>query len=154
MLTSSGGMGLMWYSVQMFDDFVLDLEYMCHAPNTNSGIFIRVPEALVNNDYIYKSFEIQINDADTLTKHTTGAVYDAEPAKLNVQNPTGEWNHFRITFRGDIIKVELNGQLINNWKAEPRGKIKSFSDEGYIGIQNHDSDAKVSFRNIFVKKLK
>jgi sugar phosphate isomerase/epimerase len=153
-LTSSGGMGLMWYSVQMYDDFILDLDFKCHSPNTNSGVFLRVPDLLVNNDYIYKSFEIQIADDDTLTKHSTGAVYDAEPAKLNAQNPTGEWNHFSITFRGDVIKVELNGQLINTWKAEPRGKIKSFAKKGYIGLQNHDSEARVSFRNIFVKELK
>jgi sugar phosphate isomerase/epimerase len=153
-LTSSGGMGLMWYSEKMFEDFVLDLDYKCLAPHTNSGIFLRVPEGLVNNDYIYKSFEIQINDADSLSKHSTGAVYDAEAAKLIAQNPTGEWNHFRITFRGNVIKVELNGQLINRWEAEPRGKIKSFAKKGYIGLQNHDSDAKISFRNIFVKELK
>jgi sugar phosphate isomerase/epimerase len=153
-LTSSGGMGLMWYSVKMFDDFVLDLDYKCLAEETNSGIFLRVPDPLINNDYIYKSFEIQIDDADSLTKHSTGSVYDAEAAKLNAQNPTGEWNHFRITFRGDVIKVELNGQLINTWKAEPRGKIKSFAKKGYIGLQNHDSHAKVAFRNIFVKELK
>jgi sugar phosphate isomerase/epimerase len=55
-LTASGGMGLMWYSVQMFDDFVLDLDYKCHSPNTNSGVFLRVPDDLKSNDYIYKSF--------------------------------------------------------------------------------------------------
>jgi hypothetical protein len=153
-LTSSGGMGLLWYSIKMYDNFVLDLDYKCHSPNTNSGVFLRVPDDLKSNDYIYKSFEIQINDGDTLTKHTTGAVYDAEPAKLNANNQTGEWNHFRITFRGDVIKVEVNGQLVNSWKAEPRGKIKSFAKQGYIGLQNHDSEAKVSFRNIFVKDLK
>ena len=95
-----------------------------------------------------------IQDQDTLTKHTTGAVYDAEPAKLIASNPIGEWNHYRITFLDDMIKVELNGQLINNWKAVPKGKIKRFAKKDYIGLQNHDSDAKVSFRNIFIKELK
>jgi hypothetical protein len=152
-LTSSGGMGLMWYTGKMYDNFVLDLEYKCHSPNTNSGVFIRVPDFVMSNEYIYKSFEIQINDKDTLSKHSTGAVYDAEPAKLNAANPAGVWNHFRITFIDDNIKVELNGQLINSWKAEPRGKIRSFAKKGYIGLQNHDSEGKVSFRNIFVKEL-
>jgi sugar phosphate isomerase/epimerase len=152
-LTSSGGMGLMWYSAKMYDDFVLDIEYKCHAPNTNSGIFIRVPEVVTNNNYIHESFEIQIGDAEIPTKFSTGAVFDAEPAKMNVSNPTGEWNQYRITFHDDLIKVELNGQLINEWIAEPRGKIKSFSDEGYIGLQNHDSHAKVSFRNIYIKSI-
>jgi len=153
-LTSSGGMGLLWYSVKMYDNFVLDVDFMCHAQNTNSGVFLRVPDELINNDYIYKSFEIQIHDADVTTINTTGSVYDAEPPKLIASNPIGQWNHFRITFQGDMIKVELNGQLVNNWKAEPRGKINSFAKKGYIGLQNHDSEAKVSFRNIFIKELK
>ncbi|MCB0747028.1 MAG: DUF1080 domain-containing protein [Ignavibacteriae bacterium] len=153
-LTSSGGMGLMWYSSKMFGNFVLDLDFMSHAPNTNSGVFLRVPNFVTSDDYIYNSFEIQIYDADSLSIHGTGAVYDAEPAKLNVVNPTGEWNHYRITFQDDWIKVELNGQLVNNWKAEPRGKIKKFSKEGYIGLQNHDSNARVSFKNIFIKEIK
>jgi hypothetical protein len=113
-----------------------------------------MPEFVTSNDYIYKSFEIQIDDNhDDLSIHSTGAVYDAEPAKLDATNPTGEWNHYRISFIDDNIKVELNGKLINNWKAEPRGKIKSFAKKGYIGLQNHDSEAKVSFRNIYVKEL-
>ena len=153
-LTASGGMGLLWYTVQMYDNFVLDVDYMCHSPNTNSGVFIRVPDVVKNNDYIYKSFEIQIGDSETPTKHSTAAVYDAEAPKIIANNPTGEWNHFRITFQGDEIKVELNGQLVNNWEAEPRGKIKSFAKKGYIGLQNHDSEAKVSFKNIYIRELK
>ena len=152
-LTSSGGMGLMWYSAKMYDNFVLDLDYKCHSPHTNSGVFIRVPEVVTSNDYIYKSFEIQINDQDTLSVHSTGAVYDAEAPKISAANPAGEWNHFSISFTEDIIRVELNGKLINSWKAEPRGKINSFAPKGFIGLQNHDSDAKVSFRNIYIKEL-
>ncbi|MCB9250321.1 MAG: DUF1080 domain-containing protein [Ignavibacteriales bacterium] len=104
-LTSSGGMGLMWYSSKMFGNFVLDLDFMSHAPNTNSGVFLRVPNFVTSDDYIYNSFEIQIYDADSLSIHGTGAVYDAEPAKLNAVNPTGEWNHYRITFQDDWIKL-------------------------------------------------
>lgn len=152
-LTSNGGMGLFWYSAKKFSDFVLDLEFLCHAPNTNSGVFLRVPDLITSDNYIFKSFEIQISDMEIPTIHSTGAVYDAEAAKLNASNKTGQWNHFRITFEGDLIKVELNEQLIINWKAEPRGKIKSFANEGYIGLQNHDSNAKVSFRNLFIKEL-
>ncbi len=151
-LTSSGGMGLLWYSGKMYDNFVLDLDYKCHAPNTNSGIFIRIPESVTSNDYIYKSFEIQIDDQDELSKYSTGAVFDAEPAKKFAANPTGEWNHYRISFIDDMIKVELNGKLVNSWKAEPRGKIKSIAKKGYIGLQNHDSYAKVSYRNIYIKE--
>jgi len=40
-----------------------------------------------------------------------------------------------------------------DWEAEPRGKIRDFAPRGYIGLQNHDWDTEVSFRNIFVKEL-
>ncbi|KAF0152408.1 MAG: xylose isomerase [Ignavibacteria bacterium] len=152
-LTSNGGMGLLWFSQKKYGDFILDLEYKCLAPKTNSGIFLRVPDFVTSDDYIYRSFEIQIDDASE-KKHQTGAVYDSEPAKEKAFKPTGNWNHYRISFIGDVITVVLNGTEIINWKAEPRGKIKDFAKNGYVGLQNHDSDAKVSFRNIFVKELK
>ena len=152
-LTSNGGMGLFWYSVRKYRDFILDLEFRCLAPRTNSGVFIRVPEMLKSDDYIYHSFEIQIDDAAGEPIHQTGAVYDAEPPKEKAVKPTGEWNHFRISFIGDVITVELNDKQIVHWKAEPRGKIRDFAKEGYFGLQNHDSEAKVNFRNIFIKDL-
>lgn len=152
-ISSSGGMGLFWYSAKKFSDFTLDLEYKCETTTTNSGVFIRVPDYVTSNKYINHSFEIQIDDkADPV--HQTGAVYDAKPAITNAAKPVGQWNHYVITFKGDNIKVELNGKLVNDWNAEPAGKIRDFSKEGYIGLQNHDDNSKVSFRNIFVKELK
>ncbi len=153
-LTSSGGMGLFWYSAEKYGDFILDLEFKCLAPETNSGVFFRVPNVVTSNDYIGHSFEIQIDDDNPEAIHRTGAVYDAEPVKINASKPTGEWNHYRITCKGNNVKVELNEKLVNDWNEEPRGKIKDFSLSGYIGLQNHDSNAKVSFRNIFIKKIK
>ncbi len=152
-ITSSGGMGLFWYSAKKYADFILDLEYKCDAPHTNSGVFIRVPDFVTSNDYIHHSFEIQIDD-DADPVHQTGAVYDAHPASKNTAKPVGQWNHYKIQFKGDNIKVWLNEELINDWNAHPAGKIKDFAKSGYIGLQNHDSKSKISFRNVFVKELK
>jgi len=151
-LKSQGGMGLLWYSVRKYGDFVLDLEFKCENKNTNSGVFIRVPEMLVNNDYIYHSFEIQIDDAGKGIHHT-GAVYDAEAPAASASKPPGEWNHFQITVQGGRIQVDLNGARVLDWEAEPRGKVRDFAREGYLGLQNHDSRSPVYFRNIFVKDL-
>ncbi|MCK5852472.1 DUF1080 domain-containing protein, partial [bacterium] len=152
-ITSSGGMGLFWYSTKKYSDFTVDLEYKCDVPHTNSGVFIRVPDFVISNDYIYHSFEIQIDD-EAEPVHRTGSVYDANPALKNAAKPAGEWNHYRITFKGKNIKVELNGKLVNDWNAKPAGKIKDFSKNGYIGLQNHDSKSKISFKNIFIKEIK
>lgn len=151
-LSSTGGMGLLWYAAEKYDDFVIELDYRCSHPNTNSGVFIRVPDMPASDDYIYHSFEIQIGD-DGEGIHSTGAVYDAEAPTAAAFKPTGEWNHYMISFVGDRIQIELNGVQVVDWRAEPRGKIRDFSREGYVGLQNHDWNTTVQFRNVFVKKL-
>lgn len=151
-LKSHGGMGLFWYSAKEYGDFVLELDFMCDDEATNSGVFLRVPGVPSSDDYIYHSFEIQINDAGEGI-HRTGAVYDAEAPSEGASVPPGEWNHFKITFVGDHIEVELNGVKVVDWDAEPRGKVMDFAARGYIGLQNHDERSTVYFRNIFVKEL-
>jgi len=152
-ITSHGGMGLFWYSARKYGAFVLELDFRSSHPEANSGIFLRVPEMPSSNEYIYHSFEVQINDAAEEALHRTAAVYDAEPASKNASKPGGEWNHYKIIFQGKRIQVELNGEKVVDWEAEPRGKIRDFASEGYIGLQNHDWDTTVSFRNIYVKAL-
>ncbi len=152
-LKGQGGMGLLWYSARKFRDFILKLDFRCADEHTNSGIFLRVPDVPTSDDYIYHSFEIQINDSGEGI-HGTGAVYDAEGPAINASKKPGEWNHFKITFKGKRITVELNDQVVVDWEAEPRGKVRDFPREGYIGLQNHDSRSPIYFRNIFVKELK
>jgi len=33
-------MGLLWYSRKKFKDFILEVDYKCSDPETNSGIFL------------------------------------------------------------------------------------------------------------------
>lgn len=151
-LKGQGGMGLLWYSVKKYKDFILELDYKCEDKHTNSGIFLRVPDIPTSDDYIYHSFEIQINDSGEGI-HKTSAVYDAEQPRVDAFKEPDEWNHLKITFKSNHIKVELNDITVIDWDAEPRGKVRDFADEGYIGLQNHDSRSPVYFRNIFVKEL-
>jgi sugar phosphate isomerase/epimerase len=151
-LKGQGGMGLLWYSVKKYKDFIFELDYKCADEFTNSGIFLRVPDMPMSDDYIYHSFEIQI-DPSGKDIHMTGAAYDAQAPEKEASFPPGEWNHFKISFVGNRIQVELNGVLVLDWEAEPRGKVKDFADEGYIGLQNHDSRSPVYFKNIYIKDL-
>lgn len=151
-LKGQGGMGLLWYAAKKHKDFILELDYKCADKFTNSGIFLRVPEIPVSDDYIYHSLEIQINPAGKGI-HKTGAAYDAEAPMKDASHPAGEWNHFKISFVGNCIKVELNDVLVLDWEAEPRGKVRDVAREGYIGLQNHDSRSPVFFKNIYVKEV-
>jgi len=150
-LKGQGGMGLLWYGKKV-KDFVLECEFRCSTETTNSGIFLRIPSVPVSDDYIYHSIEIQIDDKSTGIHHT-GAAYDIEAPKAPASRPTGEWNHFRIEFKGWRLSVELNGKLIMDWEAKPGGKVRDLSPEGYIGLQNHDSQSPPFFRNIYLKEL-
>ena len=74
------------------------------------------------------------------------------PSKLASKGP-GEWNHMKVTFIGDRITVEINGEQVVDWEAEPRGKVEDWAPRGYLGLQNHDAETRTFFRNIFVKAL-
>jgi hypothetical protein len=151
-LTAHGGMGLLWYSVKEYSDFVLELDFMCTDAETNSGVFVRVPGVPISDDYIYHSFEVQIYDAGEGI-HVTGAAYDAKAPTHLASNPPGEWNHFKITFVGSRLQIELNGEQVMDWQAEPGGKVEDFAPRGYIGLQNHDDRSPVYFRNVWVREL-
>jgi hypothetical protein len=151
-LTAHGGMGLFWYSVKEYSDFVLELEFMCSDETTNSGVFLRVPGVPTSDDYIYHSFEVQIYDAGEGI-HMTGAAYDAEGPTRLASNPPGEWNRFRISFVANRLQVELNGERVLDWEAEPRGKVEDFAPRGYVGLQNHDDQSPVYFRNIYIEEV-
>jgi len=150
-LKGQGGMGLLWYSKKL-KDFVLECDFKCSTETTNSGIFLRIPSVPMSDDYITRSIEIQIDDKSTGIHHT-GAAYDIEAPMAPASLPAGEWNHFKIEFKGWRLKVELNGKLIMDWEAHPGGKVKDLSPEGFIGLQNHDSQSPPFFRNIYLKQF-
>ena len=153
-LKSHGGMGLFWYSEEMYGDFVLEMDFMTEQGTTNSGVFFRVPYLISSNQYIYDSFEIQIYDSDEAgMEHYTGAIYDANPPSVRASKGPGEWNHYKITCKGLNVTVELNGTVVNEWVLRPAGKVATCWPKGYIGLQNHDDTSSVMFKNIKIKKL-
>jgi LEA14-like dessication related protein len=152
-LQSQGGMGLLWYTKRKYKDFVLKVDWKVSRKDDNSGIFIRFsnpdndPWIAVNTGY-----EIQIDDMampDGNPLHKTGAIYNfAAPSNANASKPVGQWNTFEIEATGQKYSVTLN-----DVKAIPEFTGNKLT-EGYIGIQNHDVDSHVSFKNIRIKEEK
>jgi hypothetical protein len=78
----------------------------------------------------------------------TGAIYNfAAPSNAAASKPVGQWNTFEIEVTGQKYSVTLNGEKV---MPEFTGNR---STEGYIGIQNHDADSHVSFKNIRIKEI-
>jgi hypothetical protein len=156
-LQSEGGMGLLWYTKKKYKDFVLKIDWKVNRKNDNSGVFIRFSDP--DNDpwiAVNTGYEIQIDDLATPDGnpiHKTGAIYNyASPSDNNIppsspSKPVGEWNTFEIKAINQKYSVMLNGE-----KVIPKF-IGNRLTEGYIGIQNHDADSHVSFKNIRIKEI-
>lgn len=144
-LITSGGMGMLWYAASPFTDFTLRVDYKLSKADNNSGVFVRFPEAPTDPwDAVKTGYEIQICDgADP--EHRTGAVYSFKSAeKAPPKKPVGEWNTYQIAVKGQDYTISLNGEVINHYVGS-RGK------SGFIGLQNHDPNSIVRFRNIRIK---
>ncbi|NNN33309.1 DUF1080 domain-containing protein [Streptomyces sp. S3(2020)] len=151
-ITSTGGMGMLWYAASDFGAYSLKLDWKT-AGDDNSGVFVGFPPSddpwsAVNNGY-----EIQI-DATDVPEKTTGSVYGFRSADLKKRdralNPAGEWNTYEIRVEGERLRVRLNGVQINDFtNTDP---ARSLID-GHFGIQNHGADDQVSFRNVRIKEL-
>ncbi len=126
-------------SAREYSNFTLELEYAINARG-NSGIFIR--SALEKNP-AFTGHEMQILDdhGREPKKSSSGALYDVVAASKNMSRPAGEWNQVRIDCDGPRIQVKMNGEAIIDYRTDRLTR-------GYIGLQNHDTNAVVRFRNI------
>ncbi|GCB44439.1 ThuA domain-containing protein [Streptomyces sp. NL15-2K] len=154
-ITSSGGMGMLWYADRAFGAYSLKLDWKMasESGDDNSGVFVGFPPSddpwsAVNNGY-----EIQI-DATDVPEKTTGSVYGFQSADLRKRdralNPPGEWNTYEIRVEGERLRVWLNGVKINDFtNTDPARSLR----DGHVGIQNHGAGDQVSFRDIRIKEL-
>lgn len=145
-LLATGGMGLLWYAKQDFQNFRLELEWKTEAAENNSGIFVRFPDPGVDPWVaVNEGYEIQICDAAG-DKHGTGSVYSFCAPSHMPTKPAGEWNHYSITVVGQDYTIAINGEVVNRF-------LGFRSERGFIGLQNHDDGSPVRFRNIRITPL-
>ena len=161
LLRSSGGMGLLYYTGEKFGNATLRVVFKTGAKDANSGVFIRLPEPPPDAWYgVHNGYEVQI-DVRGDDWHCTGAIYSLSKVTRQAQKPAGEWNTMEITLKGPETIVTLNGEKVNDffgyqtvparkqWFEPVRGPRP---DSGYIGLQNHDPNSTVYFREVSVRK--
>jgi choline dehydrogenase-like flavoprotein len=164
------GLGVLWYTREVFTNFILKVDWLSFNPTTNvpgaradnSGVLLRFPALNASdpaNDWKLasdKGYEIQIDDMgfnpDTGQNfsplHQTGAVYALQPSSSIASKSAGQWNTFEIEATSAAIKVTLNGQPVTNYAIPPNTARRS---EGHIGLQCHTG--KVQFRNVTIRML-
>jgi choline dehydrogenase-like flavoprotein len=155
-IESAGGIGLLWFAAQEFQNFTLRVDWRASAPDDNSGIFIRFPDP--GNDWtipVAQGYEIQIDNTgknpDTTPPtfgdplHNTGAVYKL--AGSTASPAIGQWHTYEIEANGSTITVRLDGQQVSQLQNANR------SPKGFIGLQNHHIGSRVQFTRLRIKEL-
>jgi hypothetical protein len=161
-LATYGGMGLLYYEKEAFENTKIRVVFQTAAGRANSGIFIRLPEKPADPWYgVHNGYEVQI-DAGGDEWHRTGAIYSLSKAGGDwQQKPAGEWNVMEIELKGPKTIISLNGKVVNTFEegqAVPERKAwyepvrGPRPNKGYVGIQNHDAKSKVLFKEISVGK--
>ncbi len=149
-LTSTGGMGLFWYSAQEFTNYSLKLDWRMSGDD-NSGVFVGFPPSDDPWSAVGSGYEVQIDATDT-DDRTTGSVHASRAADLAARddalNPPGQWNTYELLVVGERLRILLNGVPINDFtNTDPARSLA-----GHIGLQNHGDDDEVAFRNVRIKQ--
>lgn len=163
MMKTTGGMGLLYYTKEKFGNCVLRVVFKTASERANSGVVIRLPEPPPDPWYgVHNGYEVQI-DAAGDDWHSTGAIYSLSKVTSRQQKPNGEFNTMDIEIRGQLTRISLNGVVVNEFKGDqPVPERKQWfepirgprPDSGYIGLQNHDRNSTVYFKEVSVRALK
>ncbi len=161
LLKTEGGMGLLWYTKEKIGNAVIRVVYKPEKKDSNSGVFIRIPERPTEPWMpVNKGYEVQIDDEPD-DYHVTGVLYSVTKAMARPGKP-GEWNTMEITLDGPRTIVELNGVKITDYtEGQPVPPKKHpwepdrgpRPNEGYIGLQNHSGKDTVYFKEVSVERL-
>lgn len=161
-MKTEGGMGLLYYTGGKIGNARLRVVFKTTKPRDNSGVVIRLPEPPPDPWYgVHNGYEVQI-DAAGDDWHSTGALYSLSKVTSRAQKGADEWNTMDIEIRGQVTVVSLNGVKVNEFRGDqavPERK-QWFEpvrgprpDSGYIGLQNHDGNSEVYFKEISVHPL-
>ena len=160
LLKTQGGMGLLYYENQPFEDVAIRIVYK--NPNgNNSGVFIRIPtkptEAWMP---VNKGYEVQIYDHGD-EYHCTGVLYSLTKA-LSYPSDPNQWNDMEVVLKGGETFVFINRSLVTHYiegQEVPPKKIWYEPDRGprpnrgYVGLQNHGEDDIVFFKDVAYRPL-
>jgi hypothetical protein len=126
-------------------------------PDADSGVYLRGSGKYQVNIWCWPIGSGEMYGVRTDTKMPPEVRAAATP-RTQADKPVGQWNHFEITARGNVVSVVLNDKTVI-----PRAEIPGLPARGRIALQHHGSkkDGKwegppslLQYKNIFIKELK
>lgn len=162
-LRTQGGSGLLRYTREKIGNSIIRVVYRMSNEKGNSGVFIRIPTEPVSEPGAANAgIEVQIDDRDN-DWHCTGTLYSMTKAMARASKLAGEWNTMEITIDGPRTIVTVNGVTVTDYDgvSPVPEKVKPYepdrhprAESGYIGLQNHDSNSVISFKEISVRPIR
>ncbi|MCA9269828.1 MAG: DUF1080 domain-containing protein [Planctomycetales bacterium] len=143
----------LWLGDKQYDNFEFQFDYMCEK-GSNSGFYFHVGD---KNSPVATGVEVQIYDSGSkpegakLTDHDSGGIIPGLPPTKNAAKPAGEWNHFHITVKDNVLNVKLNGEVVNEVDMSKHGQLSQRPATGFIGFQDHALPLKL--RNLKIRSL-
>jgi hypothetical protein len=147
---------------RMYENFVLDVEWMHLTPKGNAGIFIWADPLPAVGQPFLRAVEIQVLDGRETPNYTShGDIFPIHGARMTPDRPhpggwprslpsekrakpAGEWNHYRITADRGRVTLEVNGKAVSGgYDISPR--------KGYIALEAEGAPAR--FRNLRIREL-
>jgi hypothetical protein len=146
---------------RMYENFVLDVEWMHETPKGNAGVFIWADALPAVGQPFLRGIEIQVLDGRETANYTShgdifpthGATMTPDrphpggwPRSLPIEKrakPAGQWNHYRITAERGKVTLDVNGKAVSGgFDISPR--------KGYIALEAEGAPAR--FRNLRIRE--
>ena len=163
-LRTKGGMGLLWYSREKLGDCMIRVVYKTGTQRSNSGVYIRIADKPKEPWFaVHHGFEIQIMDT-AREGHGPGR-------STRSRRPRRSPQAGRVEHAGDHSQGEPHpdrrstaSRLPNSIPAASNRRRTDKTGEGdpargprppsgYIGLQNHDRNSVVYFKEVSVRPL-
>jgi hypothetical protein len=147
---------------RMYENFILEMEWMHHSPKGNAGLFVWSDPLPAKGVPFTRAIEVQVMlGLETPNYTSEGDIFSIWGATMTPDRPhpsgwqrclpssartkpAGEWNHYRVTCIDGTIKLAVNGEEVSGgYDVNPR--------KGYICLEAEGS--KVDFRNLRIKEL-
>ncbi len=149
-------------TTEMYQNFIMELEWRHMVPGGNAGIFVWADDITAKGVPFHRGIEVQVleNDYGNTQSYTThGDIFPIHGATMVPVNgrggsrafptesrskPSPQWNHYRIVCRDGEISLAVNGKEVT------RGK-ECWPRRGYICLESEGGV--VHYRNVRIQKL-
>ena len=131
-----------------YENFALKLEYRMSGW-CETGVFLHAP---LYGGLAESGLRIHLrHDRVDEGSRSTGGIYDVAPPLTLANKPANEWNALEVYLDWPILRVHLNGALVQDLNLELSDALRWRARRGYIGLD--DLNCRIRYRAIEIREL-